>query len=179
MDCTIRDARLDDLDAINEIYNESVLNSTATYDETPVSRAARLEWWHEHGPAYPVLVAERDGQVLGWASLSRHKERCAYRFTVESSVYLRPDARGQRLGTRLMTALLERVPSLGYHSVIAGVSADQEVSLRLHRGLGFVQVAHFREVGFKFGRWLDVIYLQRMFPPAHAPTVDAPRGSAD
>jgi phosphinothricin acetyltransferase len=162
MDYIIRDATEGDLDAINDIYNESVLNSTATFQQEPVTRAERLAWWAELRGRFPVLVAESAGRVIGWANLGPYKSRCGYRYTVESSVYLAPDARGQGLGRAIMTELLSRIAPGQYRTVIAVISAETPASLRLHEQLGFVEVGRLREVGWKFERWLDVVLMQRM-----------------
>ncbi len=163
MDFVIRDASLDDLDAINAIYNECVLNTTATFHERPVARDERLAWWRELEGRFPVLVAESEGKLIGWANIGEYSDRCAYRFTLASSVYLSPEARGCGLGLAIMTELLARVPTGEYHSVLAIASAESEASLRLHERLGFREVGRLKEVGFKFGRWIDVVITQRMF----------------
>jgi L-amino acid N-acyltransferase len=149
-----------DAAAISDIYNEAVLNSTATYQEITETLEDRLQWLAGHGPEHPVLVAEIDGVLAGWASLSRFHPRSAYRFTVENSVYIHVDHRRRGLGRALMEDLIERAHQLGYRSIVAGISGDQEPSLRLHHSLGFKEVGRLREVGFKFGRWLDVVTMQ-------------------
>jgi phosphinothricin acetyltransferase len=161
---TIRPAAASDLDAINAIYNHYVVHSTCTYEEAPWSAARRQAWWTELQPRFPVLVTEHDGRVVGWASLAPFRPAPGYRFTARNSIYLAPEACGRGLGRALLTRLLSAEYAAGFHSVIAGVSADQAPSLRLHRGLGFAEVARLREVGFKFGRWLDVVYLQKLLP---------------
>jgi phosphinothricin acetyltransferase len=163
MNPSIRDARLGDLPAINDIYNYYVSNTTATFHEQPMSIEERRAWWAEHEGKYPVLVAESAGQLLGWAELSCYSGRCAYRFTVEDSIYLQPEACGQGLGRSLLAALLDRGAGADYHSVVAVIGAESEPSIGLHRALGFREVGWLREVGFKFGRWLDVVIMQRRF----------------
>lgn len=165
----IRPAALADLPAINAIYNHYVLHSTATYQEEPEPITGREAWFARHGPSHPVTVAVdasgtlgAAGAVVGWASLSPFHARSAYRFTVENSVYLHPDARGRGLGTRLLADLLDRGRALGHRSVVALIDADQPASIALHRRFGFAPAAHLNQVGFKFGRWLDVVYLQLM-----------------
>lgn len=158
---TIRDAGENDLAAINEIYNHYVLNSTATFHEQPVSLATRRAGWAAQGRSFPVLAAGEEGDVLGWAALSKYSERCAYRFTVSSAIYLRPEACGRGLGTALLAALLERGRVAGFHSVVAMIAADGQASLRLHERLGFREAGRLREVGYKFGRWIDVVVMQR------------------
>ena len=162
MDFVIRDATADDLDAINAVYNECVLNTTATFHERPVSRDERLTWWRELEGRFPVLVAESEGKVIGWANVGEYSGRCAYRFTLTSSVYLSPAARGRGLGLAIMTELLGRIPKGEYHSVLAITSVESEASLRLHKRLGFREIGRMKEVGFKFGRWIDVVITQRM-----------------
>lgn len=159
----IRLATRDDLGVINGIYNHYVAHSTCTFQTGPETMAAREVWFGSHDPKiHPITVIEASGEILGWASLSPYHSRCGYRSTVEDSVYLRHDRLGRGMGRALLADLCERSRSIGHHTIIAGVSADQEASVVLHEKLGFVRVAHLREVGYKFDRWLDVIYLQRM-----------------
>jgi L-amino acid N-acyltransferase len=158
---TIRLARPDDRAAIDAIYAHYVRTSTCTYVEEPEPDEVRREWFAAHGERHPITVMEQGGEVIGWASLSPWKDRSGYRFTCELSVYLRDGARGQGHGKRLLADLVERATALGYHTLIGGISADQAASIRLHESMGFTKVAHFRETGFKFGRWLDVVYYQR------------------
>ena len=160
---TLRPATVSDLPAINAIYNHYVLTSTCTYQTEPATEAERLEWFAEHGPAYPAIVAEeasRPSVVLAWASLSRFHSRCGFRYTVENSVYVHPDHHRRGLATLLMKDLITRAAAAGHHAIIAGISADQEASVRLHQALGFVEVARLKEVGWKFERWLDVVYYE-------------------
>ena len=158
----IRDARAEDLGAINAIYNHYVLHSACTYQEEPSTEQERAGWFAAHGPAYPVTVAEIDGAVVGWGSLSKFHPRSAYRKTVENSVYVRHDLHRHGIGALLLADLIERAKSLGHHSIIALIDSGQPGSLALHERYGFVKAAHLREVGIKFGRWGDVIYLQKM-----------------
>jgi L-amino acid N-acyltransferase len=158
----IRDAREDDLPAVLQIYNEVMATSTAIYSEQPSTLEDRIAWWQGRVSAgYPVLVAEDASGVTGFASFGDFRPRPGYRFTVEHSVYVRADRRGRGIGGALMTPLIDRAAALGKHVLIAGVDADNAASLRFHERLGFERVAHFREVGFKFGRWLDLVFLQR------------------
>ncbi|MGE0482337.1 MAG: N-acetyltransferase family protein [Phycisphaerae bacterium] len=167
MNPAIREATAADLPAINAIYNHYVATSTATYDESPVTLAEREAWWVEHQRPFEVLVLDHAGLVAGWASMSSFRSRCAYRYTCEDSIYLRPEIHGRGWGKRLLGVLLDRAAASGaFRSCVAGVSADQTASIRLHEAAGFQRVAHLREVGFKFGRWLDVVYLQRFFDAA-------------
>ena len=159
----IRLATAADLDAINAIYNHYVLHSTCTYQEEPSTAAERAAWFAAHGPQYPITVTESDGgEVLGWGSLSRFHPRSAYRRTVENSVYVRHDLHRRGLGRALLDDLIVRSRAIGHHSILAIIDASQAGSVALHRACGFNPVAHLKEVGFKFGRWLDVVYMQRM-----------------
>ncbi len=158
----IRPATVRDLDAVNAIYNHYVLNSTTTYQTEPETAEDRRAWFAAHGPAHPVTVAESGGEVLGWGSLSPFHPRAAYHRTVENSVYVRHDALRQGIGRALLVDLIERASELGHHTIIAGIDTEQAGSIAIHARFGFVEVARLREVGFKFGRWLDVVYLQRM-----------------
>jgi carbon storage regulator CsrA len=159
---TIRLATKADLEAINRIYNHFVLNSTCTYQEEPSTAEERAAWFAAHGPRHPVTVAERDGEVVGWGSLSKFHPRSAYGRTVENSVYVRNDCHRQGIGDVLLADLLERGKAIGHHSVMALIDSQQPGSVALHEKFGFVEVGRLREVGFKFGRAGDVIYMQRM-----------------
>ncbi len=163
---SIRIARPADRAAIDAIYAHYVRTSTCTYAEEPDSDEVRKVWFDAHGPAHPVTVMEEDGAILGWGALSPWKERSGYRHSVELSVYLRPESCHRGLGRELLADLVARAEALGYHAILGGISADQAPSIRLHERMGFTRVAHLREVGFKFGRWLDVVYYQRVLGPA-------------
>ena len=158
----IRLAERADLPAINAIYNHYVLHSTCTLDEDPVSEAERDAWFELHRGSYPATVASIDDEVVGWASLSKYRSRCAYRFTLENSVYVREDRQRRGIGGTLLADLIDRARELEVHSIVAGIESSQEGSILLHEQQGFVTTAHLREVGFKFRRWLDVVFMQRM-----------------
>lgn len=156
----IRLATAADLPAINEIYNHYVLHSTCTYQEEPSTDAERAEWFAAHGAELPVTVAVEGGRVVGWASISRFHRRSAYRNTVENSVYVRHELHGRGIGSMLLADSIERARGAGHRTILALIDTDQKASIALHLKFGFQQAAHLREVGFKFGRWLDVVYLQ-------------------
>jgi L-amino acid N-acyltransferase len=156
----IRSATEADLGVINDIYNHYVLHSAATYQEDPEPMEARRAWFERHGPSHPVTVAEIGGRVVGWGSLSPFHARSAYRMTVENSVYLYPDHHRRGLGTLLLRDLVGRARALGHHTILALIDAEQPASVALHAKLGFVRVAFLKEVGYKFGRWRDVVYMQ-------------------
>jgi len=152
-----------DLPAINDIYNYYVLRSTCTYQLEPETLESRLAWFSAHPPdRYPVIVAELDGQIAGWGALSKFRDRAAYDPTVEASVYIRHDVHRRGLGRAILVDLIERARAVGFHSLIGGASAEQTASIKLQESLGFTHIAHFRQVGYKFGQWLDVVFLQLM-----------------
>lgn len=157
---SIRLATADDLPAIRAIYNHYVSTSTCTYQIEPDTEQERLAWFTARGLAHPVTVAEDAGEVIAWASLSPWKSRCAYAASVEASVYVRHDRHRRGLGRALMLDLIARARALGHHTILGGADTEQAASIGLMKSLGFRQVAHFRETGRKFGRWLDVVYLQ-------------------
>jgi L-amino acid N-acyltransferase YncA len=161
-DLRIRPATEGDLEAINTIYNHFVLHSTCTYQTEPEPLSGRRTWFEAHGRHHPITVAERDGQIVGWGSLSRFHPRSAYSRTVEDSLYVRHDMHGQGIGRALLIDLIARAKALGHHTIIGLISADQAHSIRLHETMGFTRAAYLREVGFKFDRWLDVAFLQLM-----------------
>ena len=158
----IRDATEHDLPEMLAIHNDVVATSTAIYRDEPMPLAEYEAWWRaRRAQGYPVLIAADDSAVLGYGSFGDFRAWPGYRFTVEHSVHVRADQRGHGIGTELLRTLLDRAAQRGKHVMIAGVDADNAASLRFHARLGFERVAHFREVGFKFGRWLDLIFLQR------------------
>jgi phosphinothricin acetyltransferase len=164
----IRDATEPDMPAILEIYNEVIANTTAVYRELPATLEERIAWWRgRQASGFPLLVAVEDAApgaaatVLGFASFGEFRAWPCYRHTVEHSVHVRADRRGAGVGRALVTALFPRALALGKHVMIAGVDAENTVSIALHERLGFERVARFREVGRKFDRWLDLVFLQR------------------
>jgi L-amino acid N-acyltransferase YncA len=159
---SIRAAAEADLTSINDIYNYYVVNSTCTFQLEPETEEGRRAWFASHDEQHPVTVAELEGEVIGWGSLSVFRERAAYNKSVEASVYIRHDRLGHGLGRVLLVDLIERAKKLGYHTILGAACSEQQASIKLQVALGFQHVAHFREVGLKFGRWLDVEYLQLM-----------------
>ncbi len=162
-----------DLPAINAIYNHYVAHSDALYQDAPWTPGERADWFAAHGPRHPVTVAtDPAGEIVGWASLSAFSGRTGYRFTVENSLYVHPNHLGRGLGRLLLADSLDRAAAAGHHSVIALIDARAAVSLHLHAAYGFVEVGRLPEAGAKFGRWLDVIYLQKMLGPPGVPPPD-------
>ena len=160
----VRPATREDLPGILEIYNDAVLHTTATYDYEPRTLEHRTQWFEERQrDKYPVFVALAEEQkVVGWSALNPFHARLGYRFTAENSVYVAADRRGQGLGKLLLAPLMEGARSRGLHAIIAVIDADNQASIRLHAGFGFEKVGHFKQTGFKFGRWLDVVYMERL-----------------
>lgn len=158
----IRDARESDLPALLEIYNQVVLSSPATFDLDSQTLGHRRKWFSEHGRRHPIIVAESKGRVIGYASLSRFRDKPAYSMSVEDSVYVRRGFQGKGVGKLLMKETVARAIKLGYHTLIAGVVPPNEASVKLHEGFGFVRVGNFKEVGFKFSHWQDVTFYQLM-----------------
>lgn len=164
----VRPATESDVPAIAAIYNHAVLHTCASADEEPQPEPLRLAWLARHErQGLPVLVAEVQGQVVGWSSLSLYHQRAAYRYTLEDSVYVAPEAQGRGVGTALLRPLLARATSLEMHRVVALIEAGNRASVRLHEALGFVHAGRLTEAMFKFGRWLDVAFLEyRIARPA-------------
>ena len=158
----LRPARVEDAEAIRQIYNREVLSSTVTFDLVPRTVEDQITWQQARSGAHAVIVAEQDGEVVGFASLSPYRDRPAYNSTVENSVYVRSDQRGQGVGHALLSELMATAGQHGFHTVMARIVGDHEASIGLHASLGFTEVGTEREVGRKFGRWLDVVLMQRL-----------------
>jgi L-amino acid N-acyltransferase len=160
---SLRAATAADLPGILAIYNDVIATSTAVYTSEPSTLAERQTWVSaRHAQNFPVLVATDGGAILGFASFGEWRGAWpGYRYTVEHSVHVRHDVRGRGLGRGLVEALFPAALALGKHVMIGGIDAANDASIRFHERLGFERVACFREVGHKFGRWLDLIFMQR------------------
>ena len=158
----IRDALDTDLAGILEIYNDAVQNSTAIWNDKVVDLDNRRAWLAErHEQGYPVLVALDDQrQVAGYASFGPWRPYDGFRHTVENSVYVRPGQRGGGVGRSLMQALIERAREMNKHVMIAAIESENRASIHMHQQLGFIHAAQMRQVGCKFGRWLDLGFYQ-------------------
>ena len=161
-DVVIRLATVTDAGAVRRIYNHEVEHTTHTFDLVPRSLEDQQAWLRDREGALGVVVAEIGGDVAGFASLSEYRTRAAYRTSVESSVYVDESARGRGLGQRLMQELVRVAEVRGFHTMIARIAGGHEASIRLHQAVGFEIVGTEREVGRKFGGWLDVVVMQRM-----------------
>lgn len=157
---SIRHAVQSDLIAINNIYNHYVLHSTCTYQEDPEPIEGRRRWFAHHGETHPIIVAETGNQIVGWGSLSPYHTRSAYRRTVENSVYVHHDYHRRGIGSLLLDELITHARGLRHHVIIAAIDAEQPVSIALHARFGFQKVGQMKHLGFKFNRWLDVIYME-------------------
>lgn len=157
----IRAATEADIPDILELINDAILHSTAIYQDALQTVEMRTEWYHHRLQAgYPVIVAEVDGQFAGFASYGEFRHGYGYRFTVEHSVYISAGRQGKGIGKSLVKELITIARDKGLHSIIAGIDADTTASINMHLSLGFKEIAHLTQVGYKFGRWLDVKLLQ-------------------
>jgi L-amino acid N-acyltransferase len=163
----ILDASTADVPQIRDIYNEVIATSTAVFSTEPVTLEDRVQWWAARVAAgYPVLVARDASGVTGFATFGDFRNWPCYRHTVEHSVHVRADRRGQGTGGALMDALLPRAIALDMHVMVAGIDAANTGSIRFHERRGFERVGTFKQVGWKFGRWLDLVFLQRFLGTA-------------
>jgi L-amino acid N-acyltransferase YncA len=163
VDLHLRLADRRDAEAIRSIYNPEVLESTVTFDLVPRTIEDQLAWLDDHSGGHPAIVAtDGAGEVIGFGSLSSYRPRAAYSTTVEDSVYVHRDVRGAGVGAALLGELVRLGTAHGFHSAIARIVGNHEASIALHSGCGFSTIGTEREVGRKFGRWLDVVLMQRM-----------------
>lgn len=166
----IRDALESDLPAIRDIYNDAVLNTTAIWNEHPVDLANRQAWFNaRQAQRYPILVSVENGEVTGYASFGDWRPFEGFRYSVEHSVYVRNDQRGKGLGPLLMQALIARARSAGKHVMVAAIESGNQASIRLHERLSFVTTGQMPQVGIKFGRWLDLTFMQLALNPGAEP----------
>ena len=158
----IRAARPEDAETLRAIYNAEVTGSRVTFDLVERSAEEQRAWMAEHSGVYPLLVAEIDGEVVGFASLSPYRPRPGYSTTVEDSIYVAADRRGLGIGKALLSELVTEARLHGFHAVMARVVADHQASIALHEACGFEVVGIERQIGRKFGRWLDVCLMQAL-----------------
>lgn len=159
---TVRDATSDDAEAVARIYNHYIDTSTVTFDTEPKTCEERVVWIASHGPSHPAVVAEIDGEVVGFGALSAWATRPAWSHTVEVSSYVAEERRRQGVGAALMDALVARAITAGHHVLIGQIVSENEASILLAERMGFEHVGTLHEVGYKFGRWLDVVYMERI-----------------
>lgn len=156
-----REATIEDLPSILEIYNDAILNTTAVYDYKPHTLEMRKQWFDaKQQQGFPVFVAEEDGEIVGFSSIGPFRAWEAYKYSVENSIYVKEGCRGKGIGKLLLKPLIEAAGQLNLHTIIAGIDATNEVSIKLHAQFGFEEVAYFKQVGYKFDRWLDLKFMQ-------------------
>jgi len=157
----IRKAKEKDIPEILEIINYEILNSTVIYDYEERSLAEQIDWFHtKEKKNMPVLVAEKEGQVAGYATFGIFRPWAAYQFSIEHSIYVHKDARGSGIGEKLMIELLQIAKERKYHTIIAGVDASNKGSYHFHKKFGFKEIGRFNQIGYKFDKWLDLIFMQ-------------------
>jgi phosphinothricin acetyltransferase len=170
MDIIIRKAEEQDLQAILDIYNDAILNTTAVYNYKPHTLAMRQEWFAQRQKDnFPVLVAVQGSTILGFSTYGHFRAWAAYKYSVEISVYIHPEHRGKGIAKLLYPPLFAIAKEQQLHTFIAGIDADNPASIKLHEHFGFTMAGHFKEVGYKFGKWLDLIFMQ-----LHLSTPDHP-----
>jgi L-amino acid N-acyltransferase YncA len=158
----IRPATLTDAEAICGIYNYYVLNTHFNFEEETVSVDEMQHRIEKIIRKLPWLVYEQEGKLVGYAYASEWKSRCSYRYSVESSIYLKHGESGNGIGSKLYGALLGELEKLEVHAIIGGVAQPNDASIALHEKFGFEKVAHFKQVGFKFNKWIDVAYWEKL-----------------
>jgi L-amino acid N-acyltransferase len=166
---TVGDATRDDLDGILAIYNDAIRNTTAVYSEVEFTVERGEAWFNaKAAQGFPFLAARDGSGVSGFGTFGDFRVWPGYRYTVEHSVHVRADCRGRGIGRALLVQLIERARLLGKHAMIAGIDADNQISIGLHERLGFREAGHLHQVGYKFGRWLDLKFLERAIeaPPS-------------
>jgi phosphinothricin acetyltransferase len=159
----IRCADIKDLKEITNIYNEAIINTVATFDTKPKTIQDQKIWFKLHGKKYPLIVAELDDEIVGWSALSRYSTRCAYSNTSEISIYVKEKFRNQGIGKKLIKAVIEMGNSAGLHVVLARIVDGNSHSIYLHEYVGFEHVGVLKEVGYKFGKILDVYLMQKIY----------------
>lgn len=166
----IRNANANDIPAMLEIYNEIILNTTAVWHYEPHTLEMRKEWFEQRQKeGFPIFVAMEGEKMLGFSSFGPFRPWPGYKKTVENSVYVSADSRGRGVGKLLIPPLIEVARQMGLHAMLAGIEAENEASIALHEKFGFVEVAHFKEVGWKFGRWMDLKFLELIINAPSAP----------
>lgn len=168
---SIRTAVEADLPQLLVIYNDVIVNTTAVYDYKPHTLEMRKQWYDTKlQQGFPVFVAEEEGKIVGFSSIGPFRAWAAYKYSVENSIYVAASERGRGIAKLLMPPLIEAAQQLNMHTILAGIDASNEASVELHRKFGFEEVAHMKQVGYKFGRWLDLKFLQLVLDTPAQPT---------
>lgn len=160
---TIRQATLNDMGIVADIYNDAILNTTATFDTETKTLENRIQWLNQHSAMNPVIVGELEGAVVGWASLSKWSDRCAYDTTAEVSVYVHKDFRDRGIGRKLLEVITLEGEKAGLHTILSRITQGNEKSIHLHELFGYEHIGVLKEVGMKFGQFLDVHMMQKVF----------------
>lgn len=156
-----RPATEDDIQTILDIYNYAILHTTAVYDYTAHSYEMRKQWFEtKRQQGFPVFVAEDESGIVGFSAIGPFRAWAAYQYTVENAIYVKEGQQGKGIGKLLMEPLIEASKKMGIHTIVAGIDADNMASIKLHERFGFEEVAHFKQVGWKFDKWLDLKFLQ-------------------
>jgi L-amino acid N-acyltransferase len=166
----IRDAVESDFGQITAIYNDVLTHSTAIYSDRPATREERVAWWQTRlHQGYPVVVALDEDHIAGFATFGDFRAWPGYRYTVEGTVHIHSGSRGQGIGTALLKVIIEKARAIGKHVMIAGVDSENAASLRFLEQFGFERAGELREVGYKFDRYLSLVFLQFWLTPPGAP----------
>ena len=158
----IRKAKSSDLKDITEIYNDAVKNTVATFDLEPKTAEEQKSWFRNHGPKNSILVAEYDGIIVGWAALSKYDDKPAYSDTVELSLYIKEEFQGRGIGKKLMEKIIEEGEKASVHVILSRITEGNSASIYLHEKIGFHHVGVLKQVGFKFGKRLDVYLMEKI-----------------
>ena len=158
----IRTAKLDDLKDITEIYNKAILETSATFDTKTKTLEEQKKWFKNHGSKNPIIVAEEDKKIVGWAALTEYSTKCAYSDTAEISLYVKDEYQGKSIGRKLIEEIVKEGEKAGLHTLIARITEGNKKSVYLHESVGFKHVGIYKEVGFKFGKHLDVTLMQKV-----------------
>jgi len=170
---SVRNAREKDLPQLLEIYNDIIARTTAVFEYRPHNLDMRRSWYESKiKDGYPVFVAEENEKILGFSSFGPFRAWPAYKYSVENSVYVASDQRGKGIGKLLIPPLIKAAMEKNMHVIVASIEATNKASLRLHQSFGFIEVAHFKEVGYKFGKWLDLKFLELMLNTPSHPSQD-------
>lgn len=160
---TIRNAKISELEAITEIYNDAIINTVTTFDTQPKTIKEQRKWFSSHDSKHPILVLEEESKIIGFASLSEWSDRCAYSDTAEISLYIKREYREKGFGKKLLEAILQEGRRVELHSIIARIAEGNEISIHLLESFGFNHIGVLKEVGHKFGKLLDVYLMQKIY----------------
>lgn len=159
----IRRARIRDLKDITEIYNKAILETVATFDSEVKTIEEQKQWFKLHDIKYPIIVAKLNEKIIGWASLSKWSDRCAYSDTAEVSLYVKKQYQGQGIGTKLLEKIIKEGEKSNLHAVIARITEGNKKSIHIHKSVGFFHIGVMKEVGYKFGELLDVYLMEKIY----------------